>query len=213
MDSTAMGIHTGEESQLQSGWLSTSGRCWWHWCPWDQRLVFILGQKNLTTSLCKADFPSVGIPKQFPACPHSLQPLPTSGAFTWVSPSFCTPNLFHLTLFMLFNISLLIGFSLPQTFPAPKLFLLPLSPPAGSRSGALDPSPPLKVVRILLCDVLACSRLMIPSRFASSAHFLCLLLLCVPRSLMQMSSRIFFEAETQGTVWVSPSQCDTAPFS
>lgn len=94
---------------------------------------------------------------------------------------------------------------------------VPVIPVPSSRillcPAAWIPPPSLKVVGLLLCDVLACSGLMIPSRFASSAHFLCLLLLCVPRSLMQMSGRIFFEAETQGTVWVSPSQCDTAPFS
>lgn len=108
-------------------------------------------------------------------------------------------------------------------FPAPDTpcyqtaVAVPVTPVPSSRillcPAAWIPPPSLKVVRLLLCDVLACSGLMIPSRFASSAHFLCLLLLCVPRSLMQMSGRIFFEAETQGTVWVSPSQCDTAPFS
>lgn len=146
--------------------------------------------------------------------------LPTPGAFTWTSPSFFNPNLLHLTLFMVTSVLCCV----PGAFPCPSHSQLPnwsacsCYPCSHQHSpllctAALDPPPPLKVVGIPLCDVLARSRLMIPSRFASSAHFLCLLLLCVPRSLMQMSSRIFFEAETQGTVWASPCECDTAPFS
>lgn len=217
----------GRKSQLQSGWLvERAGRTGVHGSSaWFLSWVRIL-HEILTAPLWKADFPSVGVPRQFPACPHHqqcpLHLLPTS--FPWISPSFFNPSFLHLTLFTLFNISLVtcaMGPPLPHTFPADRipnwnwLFLLSLSPAAGSCSalllGMLSPS--LKVSRILLCDILACSRLMIPSRFASSAHFLCLPLLCVPRSLMQMSSRIFFEAETQGTVWVTPSECDTAPFS
>lgn len=189
----------------------------------------------------KSDFPSLCIPSQFSSHrslyqqrPLHLFPTPGVGSdvFTKISPSFSSllsPSSLHLTLLMSYitpgschsPVICSTGVSLPHTFPADNLpnwnscCCYPLSPTAFSaaESNPFSITPVLKVVITFPCGILASPGLMIASPFASSANFLCVLLLFVPRSRMQMLSRIIFKAETQGTVLVNPLQSDTSPFS
>lgn len=65
-------FHPQKESQLQSGWfVEGAGGTGVHrssawFLSWVRNL-----RENLKTSLCKPDFPSIGIPRQFPGCPHT----------------------------------------------------------------------------------------------------------------------------------------------